>query len=93
MDDWSRSPLSHAHPSVQPHPHHNPPAQGIVTRTNNSRIDVALSSFSSVSGGEEEDVLEAWGEGHERLRLDMLANETTHRRMVEVCMCVCIWGG
>lgn len=65
------------------------PSQGVVTRTSNTRIEVALASSSSSSsdasdGAEEEDALEAWGRAHEHLRLDMLANEATHRRMVEV---------
>lgn len=65
----------------------------MVTRTTHTRIEVALSSSSSSSdsagGGEEEDALEAWGKGHEHLRLDMLANEATHRRMVEVSELLC----
>lgn len=52
---------------------------------------MALSSSSSSSadggGEEEESALEAWAGGHEHLRLDMLTNETTHRRMVEVGGC------
>lgn len=51
---------------------------------------LSFSSSSSDGGGgngggdEEESALEAWASGNEHLRLDMLTNETTHRRMVEV---------
>lgn len=53
--------------------------QGVVCRVTLSRLDFLVGSSDDV----DDDLLDAWSSPTASLRLDMLANEATHRKMME----------
>lgn len=50
-----------------------------MTRVTQSRLDMAVSGDTI-----DEDLVDSWSTGNTSLRLDLLANEATHRKLMEV---------